>query len=52
MYKNLSVQDFFLEIQNPEIVLIDVRTKEEQKKYGIVSEDQLHIDYNNIFFSI
>jgi rhodanese-related sulfurtransferase len=45
-FTQLSVNDFKKELSNSWIVLIDVRTKDELKKYWIISNNQLHIDIN------
>lgn len=40
----ISTQSFKSKLNSKEYTLIDLRTKEEQENYGVISENQLHID--------
>jgi hypothetical protein len=43
-FVQLSPSDFRTELEN-DVILIDVRTQEEQAKYGIIQNEQIHIEY-------
>jgi len=43
-FTSLSVVDFKNELENTEAVLLDVRTQPELDRFGIISENQIHID--------
>ena len=44
-FEQISLESFKEELESWETILIDVRKKEEQEKYWVVSDDQLHIVY-------
>ena len=44
-FEQISLESFKEELESWETILIDVRKKEEQEKYWVVSDNQLHIIY-------
>jgi len=46
-FSQISIEDFKKELEDPEIVLIDVRTPGELPVYWKIREEQLLIDINN-----
>ena len=43
-FETLSPDKFKAELSQPDTILIDVRTSWEQDSFGIISNDQIHID--------
>lgn len=46
-YSQIPVADFKAELETGKYTLIDCRTKEEQKIYGVISDNQLFININD-----
>lgn len=46
-FSQISVSDFKKELETGSYILIDCRTSEEQKIYGVISENQLSININD-----
>lgn len=44
-FSQMTPRDFKNVLEKQDAILIDVRTPEEQEKYGIISDDQIHIEY-------
>ncbi len=51
-FDTLDIDEFKKELSSTWVVLIDVRTPEELKKYWKISDNQVNIDINNKNFAI
>lgn len=50
MFKQLRTSQFKELLEDPEYILIDLRTDSEREQYGQIRENQLHIEYSLLFF--
>lgn len=47
MFKQLTKNEFWKELNNLETILIDVRTEKERKMFWQIQENQLNMDFYN-----